>query len=360
LKLLIAGGGTGGHLFPGIALAKAFQNQFSESEILFVGTEKGIESKILPREGFSLKTIHVEGWIGKRIWRLLLTLFKFPRSLAESFILLKEFRPLLVIGVGGYASGPILFMATCMGIKTIILEQNVIPGLTNKILGKWVHQVFGSFEGSRSYFPEKKFCYSGNPVRKEILTVAKKESEETVTLLVFGGSQGAHSINMAIVDSLDYLGKRERTSIRWIHQTGVSDLDWVSKAYHDKGFSAEVEPFIYDMAKAYASSDLVICRAGATTLAELAATGKPSILIPFAFAAHHHQEKNAIYLKEMGAAEMIEPNRLSGRAVADKIIELLSSKEKMKKMAEVMVSLGKRDAAERIIGRCQQLGLIHV
>ncbi|MBI1822645.1 MAG: undecaprenyldiphospho-muramoylpentapeptide beta-N-acetylglucosaminyltransferase [Nitrospirae bacterium] len=360
MRLLIAGGGTGGHLYPGIALAKAFQNQFSKCEILFVGTEKGIESRILPREGFALKTIHVEGWIGKKFWTLFRALFRFPFSLVESFRLLKEFAPGLVIGVGGYASGPILLVASFLGFKTVILEQNVIPGLTNKVLGRWVNQVFASFEGSRSFFPQKNFCYSGNPVRREILAIVEKKREDQATILVFGGSQGAHSINRAVVESLDYLDQSEKLLIRWIHQTGAQDLDWVRKAYHEKSFSAEVEPFIYNMAKAYAASDLVICRAGATTLAELAASGKPAILIPFPLAAHHHQEINASYLKKMGAAELIEPAGLSGKFLAEKIREILISGEKMKEMSDAMLALGKNDASEKIIERCLQLGLIHV
>ena len=360
MKIIIAGGGTGGHLYPGIALARSFQGRFQKCEILFVGTEKGIESKILPREGFPLRTIKVEGWIGKKSAALIRALFRFPASLLESYRLIKEFGPDLVVGVGGYASGPVLVTAVLMNIKRIILEQNVIPGLTNKVLGKFVHQVFASFDGSRPYFPEQKFFYSGNPVRKEILSVSGKKEGEGITILVFGGSQGAHSINQAVVEALDLLGEDHFSSIRWIHQTGPHDLEWIREAYAKRKISAEVEPFIYDMARAYALSDLVICRAGATTLAELTACGKPAILIPFPFAAHNHQEKNALYMKKRGAAEMIGAKNLSGNSVAKQIGEILSSSEKMKEMSRAMFSLGKKDAAELIIERCLSLGLIHV
>jgi UDP-N-acetylglucosamine--N-acetylmuramyl-(pentapeptide) pyrophosphoryl-undecaprenol N-acetylglucosamine transferase len=360
MKMIIAGGGTGGHLYPGIALARAFQERFPKCEILFIGTQKGIESKILPREGFPLKTIKVEGWVGKKLTVLLGALFRFPESLVESYRLIKEFKPDLVVGVGGYASGPVLLIAALMNVKRIILEQNVIPGLTNKVLGKFVHQVFVSFEGSHPYFPEQKFFYSGNPVRKEILSVSGKKEGEKITILVFGGSQGAHSINQAVVEALDLLAKNHLPSIRWIHQTGPQDLEWVREEYAKRELSAEVEPFIYDMARAYAFSDLVICRAGATTLAELTACGKPAILVPFPFAAHNHQEKNALYMKKMGAAEMIGAKSLSGNTVAERIGEILSSAQKMKEMSRAMFSLGKKEAAELIIERCLSLGLIHV
>jgi UDP-N-acetylglucosamine--N-acetylmuramyl-(pentapeptide) pyrophosphoryl-undecaprenol N-acetylglucosamine transferase len=360
MKIMIAGGGTGGHLYPGIALAKAFRGRFARCEILFVGTEKGIESRILPREDFPLKTIKVEGWIGKKFWTLIKTLFRFPGSLAESFRLLKEFRPDLVIGVGGYASGPVLMMATLLNMKRIILEQNVIPGLTNKVLGKYVHQVFASFDGSRSYFPQERFFCSGNPVRREILTLSGKKEKPGMTILVFGGSQGAHSINQAVVEAFDVLAGEGTPSIQWIHQTGPQDFTWVREEYEKRKISAKVEPFIYDMATAYASADLVVCRAGATTLAELTACGKPAILIPFPFAAHHHQEKNALYLKKKGAAEVIEAKSLSGRILAGRIKEILFSTPKMKEMSEAMFSLGKKDASEAIIERCLSLDLIHV
>lgn len=360
MKVMIAGGGTGGHLYPGIALARAFQTRFAKCEILFVGTERGIESKILPREGFPLRTIRVEGWIGKTFWALIKTLIRFPQSLAESHRLLREFHPDLVIGVGGYASGSVLLMATFLKLKRIILEQNVIPGLTNKILGKFVLQVFASFEGSQPYFPKKSFYYSGNPVREEILALPEKKAGQKTTILVFGGSQGAHSINQAIVDSLDILAKDDTLSIQWIHQTGPLDLNWVKSEYEKRNATAEVVPFIYDMAGAYASSDLVICRAGATTLAELTACGKPAILIPFPFAAHNHQQKNALYMKKSGAAEMIETNDLNGKTVSERIRLILGSAHKMKRMSEAMHSLARKNASELIIDRCLKLGLIHV
>ncbi|MFI5303379.1 MAG: undecaprenyldiphospho-muramoylpentapeptide beta-N-acetylglucosaminyltransferase [Nitrospiria bacterium] len=360
MKIMIAGGGTGGHLYPGIALARTFQSRFPMCEILFVGTEKGIESKILPREGYPLRTIKAEGWIGKKFWTLLKALMKFPESLKESFSLLKEIRPDLVIGVGGYASGSVLMMASIMNLKRIILEQNVIPGLTNRVLGKCVHQVFASFEGSRPYFPGKNFFYSGNPVRKEILTLSGKKEGRGTTILVFGGSQGAHSINQAVVESLDILAEVNFPPIQWIHQTGSQDANWVKEEYEKRKISSEVVPFIFDMAKAYWTSDIVICRAGATTLAELTACGKPAILIPFPFAAHNHQEKNALYMKKLGAAEMIDSSHLNGKTVSERIMDILGSSQKMKSMSDAMHSLARTNASESIIDRCLQLGLIHV
>ncbi|MHB8482005.1 MAG: undecaprenyldiphospho-muramoylpentapeptide beta-N-acetylglucosaminyltransferase [Nitrospiria bacterium] len=360
MRIVIAGGGTGGHLYPGIALAKAFQNRLKDAQILFIGTEKGIESKIVPGEGFTLKTIEVEGWVGKKRMILLKTLIRFPKSLAQSYRLMRTFEPDLVIGVGGYASGPVLMMAVFLKIKRIILEQNVIPGLTNKILGYFVHQIFGSFEGSKAYFPRRKFFFSGNPVRKEILTIRARKEPGELTILVFGGSQGAHSINQAVVEALDHLKKETRFSVQWIHQTGPADFQWVKEQYEARKIPANVEPFIYQMARAYESADLVVCRAGATTLAELTACGKPAILIPFPFAAHHHQEKNAYFLKKMGAVEVIDQQMLNGQALTRKITEIFLTPGQMSQMSEKSAALGKKDASEAIVDRCLQLGWAHV
>ncbi|MBI1819900.1 MAG: UDP-N-acetylglucosamine--N-acetylmuramyl-(pentapeptide) pyrophosphoryl-undecaprenol N-acetylglucosamine transferase, partial [Nitrospirae bacterium] len=261
MNVVIAGGGTGGHLYPGIALARAFQLRFPDCAILFIGTERGIESRILPKEGFALKTIEVEGWVGKREGALLRALLNFPKGLIQSFRLLKTFRPDLVIGVGGYASGPVLLMSVILKIKRIILEQNVTPGLTNTILAHFVHQVFASFEKSSDYFPKRNFFFSGNPVRKEISALSSKKDSGGRTVLVFGGSQGAHSINLAVIEALDILNGREDLPIRWIHQTGQPDFARVKAEYEARKIPAMVEPFIYDMAKAYESADLVICRA---------------------------------------------------------------------------------------------------
>ncbi len=360
MNVVIAGGGTGGHLYPGIALARAFQLRFPDCAILFIGTERGIESRILPKERFALKTIEVEGWVGKRGIALLRALFHFPKGLIQSYRLLKAFRPDLVIGVGGYASGPVLLMSVILSMKRIILEQNVTPGLTNTILAHFVHQVFASFEKSSDHFPKRNFFYSGNPVRKEISVLSPKKDSGKRTVLIFGGSQGAHSINLAVIEALDILKGREVLPIQWIHQTGQPDFARVKGEYEARKIPAVVEPFIYDMAKAYESSDLVICRAGATTLAELSACGKPAILIPFPFAAHHHQEKNARFLKEMGAAEVLEPPDLNGKALANMIVQILFPGEKLAQMSEKMRGLGKKDAAENIIERCLRLRLAHV
>ena len=191
MKIVIAGGGTGGHLYPGIALAKAFQSRFKDIQVLFIGTEKGIESRILPREGFTLKTIEVEGWIGKKRMTLLKTLLRFPKSLLQSYRILKAFHPDLVVGVGGYASGPVLIMAFFLKIKRVILEQNVVPGLTNKILAYFVHQIFASFEGSKAYFPKRKFFLSGNPIRlvnRMGSLTSPKDKHRHLTLFFFGSN----------------------------------------------------------------------------------------------------------------------------------------------------------------------------
>lgn len=357
VKVVIAGGGTGGHLYPGIALARAIQARIPGSEIYFMGTKKGIESRILPREGYPLKTIDVEGLVGKKWTDRVRSIFRFPLGLFQSFLFLKSYRPDLVVGVGGYASGPVLLTASLLGIRRVILEQNVIPGLTNRVLARLVHKIFGAFDGSRDHFPPKKFFHSGNPVRKEIRSGSEKKEEGNV-ILVFGGSQGAHAINSAVIDALPLIGRKE--GFRWIHQTGPADLERVSAAYASLGIPARVEPFIFDMATAYSEADLVICRAGATTLAELTACGKPALLIPFPLAAHNHQEENALYLERIGAAEVILQRNLSGKVLAGRVEAILSDTEKRSAMAARMRSLEKKEASETIIEECLRTGLIHV
>jgi UDP-N-acetylglucosamine--N-acetylmuramyl-(pentapeptide) pyrophosphoryl-undecaprenol N-acetylglucosamine transferase len=355
MKIIIAGGGTGGHLFPGIAIAEEFLKRDPKNDILFIGTERGLEKRVLGngKMGFKLRTLNIEGVKGRSLIKTIGALQKIPGSLLQSYRLIREFCPDIVIGVGGYASGPAVITAHFMGIKTAIAEQNALPGMTNRILGKFADRIFLTFSETKKWFPEKKTIVSGNPIRSAFFTGKEehKKASGTFTLLVFGGSQGAHSINMAILDTLFYL-QEIKAAMKIIHQTGSADLKSVSDFYRLNGFDADVLPFITDMAKAYRASDLLICRAGATSIAEITAGGKASILIPFPHATNDHQTKNAEALVKTGAAVMVRETDLSGKKLSEIIELLFKNPEILRDMEEKSASLGSEKAASDIVDIC--------
>lgn len=352
MRLIMAGGGTGGHLFPGLAVAREFQRRDQMTEILFVGTELGIESRLLPREGFPLATIPVRGIKG-RSWRgFLQALYGIPVSLFRSAGIIRRFRPDCIVGLGGYASGPLLLAGRAMGIRCVILEQNLRPGLTNRILGWAAHRIFTSYAESVSYFPRARVIEAGNPVRWQILPEVRKDQK--FTLFVFGGSAGAHKINLCALEALQRL-RDLTTELRVIHQTGEADFAAVKAAYGSLPFEAEVLPFIERMDEAYARADLVVCRAGATTVAELTLFGKAAILIPYPYAAYDHQRFHAQALTERGAAEMILDNELTGEALAQRIRALYLDRKRVEAMGEAARKLGKPEAAKRIVDECYAL-----
>ena len=359
MRCVIAGGGTGGHLFPGIAIAEAFVEREKGNEVLFIGTEKGIEAKVIPGGKFTLRTIKAKPIKGKSLLGKVKAIWSLPIAISEASSILKEFQPQLVLGVGGYASGPTLIAAFFLGMKRTIQEQNVIPGMTNRIL-KWFSQrIFISFEEAKRYFPEKKVIITGNPIRKEFFTSLNKskgemKKKDRFTLLIFGGSAGAHRINQAMMETLDHL-QEIKSSIKIIHQTGKEDLDFVSKGYQEKGFDALVRPFFEDMATCYQMADLVICRSGAGTVAELAVCGKAALLIPYPYAAHHHQFINAKKLVDLGAARMILDQELNGEMIAQTIHSLYNHPEERAKMEEAILRLARPKAAEEIVDHCYAL-----
>lgn len=355
MRIIIAGGGTGGHLYPGIALAREFQRYDPKVGVIFIGTERGLESKVLPKEGFALKKIRVEGLMGKGVFRKFLSLMKLPIGMLDSIRILRDLQPDCVIGVGGYAAGPALMSASLMGFLTVILEQNAIPGITNRILSRFVNLVVTSFEDSRTYFKNRRVRVMGNPIRREIAEKEWKRKEKGIfTLLIFGGSQGASSINRAVIEALDYLSE-VKDNIEIIHQTGEKDYDLVRRAYEERGFKAEVLPYIFDMSTAYSRADLILCRSGATTIAEVTANGKAAILVPYPYAAHDHQVKNAGVLERAGAAAVILDKDLKGERLAGIILTLFKDRERKKKMEEASKSLGRPDAAEKISELCREL-----
>jgi UDP-N-acetylglucosamine--N-acetylmuramyl-(pentapeptide) pyrophosphoryl-undecaprenol N-acetylglucosamine transferase len=354
--MIIAGGGTGGHLFPGIAIAEEFLRRDPANRVLFIGTERGLEKKILDGLGFPLRTLKVEGLKGRGPVRIPASLLKIPGGLLASFRILRTFQPAVVVGVGGYASGPAVLAARLLGLKTAIAEQNAFPGLTNRILRRFADRIFVTFSASARWFPADRTRVTGNPIRAAFLADQMKtgERDPRFTLLIFGGSQGSHAINRIVMEALDSLGElKER--IRFVHQTGDKDREMVEDGYRKRGFAAEVTPFILDMAVAYRAADLLLCRAGATSIAEITAGGKAAILIPFPFAVNDHQTKNAELLVRAGAAEMIPEKELDGRRLGAAIERLCRHPEEIQKMEKSSASLGNIRAAATIVDACLEL-----
>jgi UDP-N-acetylglucosamine--N-acetylmuramyl-(pentapeptide) pyrophosphoryl-undecaprenol N-acetylglucosamine transferase len=338
-----------------MAIAGAFIERETGNEVLFIGTERGIEARVLAGGRFPLKMIHAMPIKGRSMTGKLRALWALPKAVAEASAILKEFQPRFVLGVGGYASGPAVLAAFLLGIKRAIHEQNVIPGMTNRVLKRFTQRIFISFEEARRYFPERKTVLTGNPIRKEIIASASlREKGDRFTILVFGGSAGAHRINTALTEALPLL-QELRSSLRFIHQTGKEDRDSVSRAYAERGFEAEVAPFIDEMARCYRRADLVISRAGASTVAELAVCGKASILIPYPYAAHNHQWENAKRLVDRGAARMILDEELKGPSLSEHILHLYHHPEEREKMEEAIRKIGRPRAADEIVDQCYAL-----
>ncbi len=314
LSVVIAGGGTGGHLYPGVAVARELQRQRPDTVVTFAGTARGIESRVVPREGFELDLIRSAGLKGKSMAARLKGVALLPLSALDAWRLLSRRRPRLVVGVGGYSSGPVVALAALRGIPTLLLEQNAVPGLTNRMLARVVRAAAVTYEQTLPYFRGKGFV-AGNPVRAGFLQPASSSSAPRAALgvLIFGGSQGAHAINVACVEAAPKLAASARP-LAVTHQTGESDVALVREGYERAGLAARVEPFLFEMHREMSAADLVVCRAGASTLAEVTAAGKPSILVPLPTATDDHQRQNARVLAEAGAAELIEQRELTRRA----------------------------------------------
>ena len=354
IRCIIAGGGTGGHLFPGIAIAGELQSRCKDTELLFVVGRRRMESEILRRYGFQVAFIHVEGMKGRGWKKGLTVLSMLPKSLVQSMRIIKDFKPSFVMGVGGYSSGPFCLAARLMGIPTAIHEQNSYPGLTNRLLARMVDHIFISFEESASYFKHRNSILTGNPVRHELLSPAQDSllPKDHFTVLVVGGSQGARAINEAFVKAYGVL-KKSGKNIAFIHQTGEHDHKRVVEEYGVEGLDAleleaNVIPFIKDMASAYHRADMVVSRAGATTLFELAALSKPSILIPYPYATNGHQETNARSLAHRGGAEVVLQKDLTADGLAKRLLTYMNHPQLLKKMGEAARSFSCPDA-DRII-----------
>ncbi len=358
---MIAGGGTGGHIFPGLALAEEFKKRDAKTEVIFVGTEHGIESKIIPREGYPLQFLRAEGIVGKSLMKKLAGAAKMALSFLDARRILTAAAPDIVIGVGGYASGAIVLTASLRSIPTLIHEQNSVPGTTNRILGRFVDRICVTYQESMSVFPLGKTFLSGNPLRMKIMKGERGSAcrlfsldPEMFTVFIFGGSSGASSINRTMVAALNHLGELKE-KIQFLHQTGDKDFESIRDAYRKANVKGTVAPFIFQMAEAYAASDIVISRAGATTLAELTGLGKPAILIPYPYAAGRHQEFNALKLKEMGAARVLLEPEMNGPMLAGVLTEMFGNAEGLQDMQRASRALGRPEAGSKIVDLAMSL-----
>ena len=360
LRVMIAGGGTGGHLFPGVALAE--QVIEAGGEVCFVGTERGIEARVVPELGHPLELIEVSGIKGRGIKGLISGLLRLPKAWLQSRAIIRRFDPDVVVGVGGYASGPIVATAAMMGRKTAILEQNSVPGVTNRILARLVRRVFTTFPDHGGYFPARKIERAGNPIRAELLrrleqARAEGRGEHPPRLFVFGGSQGARAINNALLASAAALAEALPGLEIW-HQTGKAELERVREGYAQAGLQeprVRVVSFIQDMSEPYAWCDLVVCRAGATSLAELAAVGCPALLIPFPYAADDHQTHNAQALVDVGAARVVPESELDQARLLAEVTELMGDEAGLEAMRAAMLGAAKPQAAAAIYGALGEL-----
>jgi UDP-N-acetylglucosamine--N-acetylmuramyl-(pentapeptide) pyrophosphoryl-undecaprenol N-acetylglucosamine transferase len=365
MKLIIAGGGTGGHLFPGIAVAEEFLSRDPANQVLFVGTERGIEARAVPAAGYRLELISAAGIRGKGRLSQIKGGMMMLYGYAQSRKILKSFRPDMVLGVGGYASLPMMLAAKGMQIPRYIHEQNAIPGMTNKVLARFADRVFVTLEESEKYFPKEKIILTGNPLRRQILdslgSRVKGQGSDSDSqplalapgpcfrLFVFGGSQGAHAINMAMIEALPKLKQGIATKIEITHQTGEKDLEMVTTAYRREGIEARVTAFISDMASEYAKADLIICRAGATTIAEVTACGKACLFIPFPHAVDDHQRRNAEALLKKEACFMLLEQELAGERLAGMIRELAADPAIIQQTASNAFELSRLDAARILV-----------
>lgn len=354
MKVLIAAGGTGGHIYPGVAVAKEIMRRDAASEVLFVGTTRGLETKIVPENGFQLSLINSIGLKNVGVVGQLKGLAILPKSFVEARKLLKEFKPDVVVGAGGYVSGPVLLIASFMHIPTLVMDSNALPGFTNRRLARFVDKAALTFDEALPFFGNKGIV-TGNPVRSEFFDIEPKSRGAEAHVLIFGGSQGARTINNAMTDALFHLEKA-KGRLKITHQTGEADFSNIRELYDRSEFQdADVRPFISDMYVEFGKADLVICRAGATTCAELAAAGKASIMVPLPSAADDHQRKNAEAFVNAGAAKMLIQADLGGERLAKEILSLADAPETIIQIEEAARKLGRRDAAKATVDLIESL-----
>ena len=359
MKIIVSGGGTGGHIYPALTLIRTMEKKVQNLEVLYVGTHQGLEADIIPKEGIPFETVDLQGFKRSLSPENFFRAAKAIRGVGRAMGIVKKFRPDVVIGTGGYVCGPVLMAASLLGIATLIQEQNVIPGITNKILSRFVDRIATGYQEANGSFPAGKVVFTGNPIRSQVMWERCKEDYEAFglkpgakTVLVSGGSRGARSINMAMVDVLRHY--EGRSDVQIIHATGQAEYDDVMNRIRLLGIDLElsdnlqVRPYLYNMPQAMAIADLAVFRAGATGLAELTAKGIPAILVPYPYAAENHQEFNARAVEKTGAARVILNKDLTGELLIKNIDELLSDEAGLKSMSKASKSLGRPQAADTI------------
>lgn len=358
IRLLLTGGGTGGHLFPAVATAQEFQNQLPTTEVLFVGTKRKMDTRSLGMYGFASESIRSYGLKGKNPLELLKAVAVLPVSYCQALVIIRRFKPDIVVGVGGYVTGPVVAAAKSLGIPVLLHEQNSVPGLANRKLGQLADKICLSLPGSGSEFAMEKIVYTGNPVRKKILELAGHPlppKSGRKTLLILGGSQGAQAVNLLVSKALCSFTDGELQGMKVIHQTGDKDEKQMQAAYQKRGIDALVAGFFMKMDEVYAEADLVVSRAGATTLSELAVLGKPAILIPYPSAADNHQEKNGQYYVSGGGAVQYIQEELNAALLGTTILELIYNEKQLTQMGVAMKTLAFPEAAKSIVACCLEL-----
>ena len=353
-RVVIAGGGTGGHLYPGIAVARELLARRPDAVVTFAGTARGIESRVVPREGFALDLLRSAGLKGRSPIDALRGIALLPMSALDAWRILSRRKPDLVIGVGGYSSGPVVMLAALRGMPTLLAEQNAVPGLTNRLLARVVSSAAVTFESTVTFFGRRGFV-AGNPVRSEFLVPDENASphDGPPRILIFGGSQGAHAINMAMVEAAPRLAADGGVDIT--HQTGERDVELVRGAYRDAGLAARVEPFLYAMDREMKRADVIVSRAGSTSIAELTAVGRAAILVPLPTAADDHQTKNAEVLARSGAAEVIAQKDLTGALLADRVLALARDGQRRQAIATAARTFARPNAARAIVDKALEL-----
>ncbi len=358
MTVVIAAGGTGGHLYPAVALAREFLRRDPSTKIVFVGTKRGIESKVLAHEGFELLFISAKPVMGKGLRDVIRGVLSVPVALRQSMDILRDRHADVVIGVGGYTSPTMLVAAAVRGTTRVILEPNAYPGMANKVVAPFVQRIFLAFESAAKSFDRTKVRVVGTPIRREFLADVERPDAASnpagLRLLIFGGSQGAQAINRAVVDGVKAL-RQYLPTLEITHQTGESDYQHVRGAYEQLGVRAEVVPFLYDMPKVLRTADLVVARAGAMTIAELTACGKPAILIPLPTAIYDHQMKNARAMEEAGGATVLPQTELTGSRLNELICDILLNPERLRTMSAKSRAMRRIDAAEAIVQECYAL-----
>lgn len=361
MRIVVSGGGTGGHIYPALALIREIQKENKDAKFLYIGTQQGLESKLVPRENIPFKSIHITGFKRKLSFDNVKTIYRFVKGVSDSKKLLKEFKADIVIGTGGYVCGPVVYAASKLGIPTIVHEQNSVPGLTNKFLSRYVNKIAICFEEAKTFFPEEKVVFTGNPRASEVLSQDGARGRLSVGLkpgipavLIFGGSRGARPINEAVIKSLSEFGTKP---YQILYVTGDVHFENVKKEVELVGNPVNViiKPFIHNMPEVLAGIDLTVSRAGATTLAELTSLGIPSILIPSPYVTNNHQEKNARSLSDRGAAKLLLENDLTSKKLVEEIDKILMDDKLLASMRVAAEELGIQDAAKRLFNVMKEL-----